>query len=109
VATWSGSEGKLEIHPFFSPGPQHLAGVGQEQCRLPILLILRHVGRTPTPGLSTVPGPMAMMVAVVADIVTGHLAFPTATNSCFSTAGSAIAPAAARLALPTRLLTVVLG
>jgi hypothetical protein len=97
---------------LFSSGLQYWAGMGQEQCGLPILLSLGHVDRSPTPGLSAVPGPVAVTAAVVADVVVGRLAFPAATSSYFSTAttaGSAIGPAAARLVLPARLSMTVLG
>jgi hypothetical protein len=61
---------------LFSSGLQLWAGMGQEQCGLPILLNFGHVGRSPTPGLSRVPGPVAVMAAVVANVVAGRLAFP---------------------------------
>jgi hypothetical protein len=97
---------------LFSSGLQLWAGVGQEQCGLPILLNFGHVGRSPTPRLSRVPGPVAVMAEVVANVVAGRLAFPAATSSCFSTAtntGSAICPATDRLVLPAWLSMMVLG
>jgi hypothetical protein len=86
--------------------------MGQEQRGLPILLILGHVGRSPTPGMPAIPGPMAVTAAIMADIVAGRLVLPAATSPCFSTAttsDSAICPAAARLVLLARLSTMVLG